>query len=80
MSWAVASAVFGLYVSNFHSYDVTYGSLGAITAFLVWLYLSNCAVMLGLEINAAVQRGRAPQGGAPDLGGAVLPPKSPAGS
>jgi membrane protein len=75
--WAVVSFGFGLYVSNVHSYDVTYGSLGAVIAFLVWLYLSNCAVMLGVEINAEVQRGRALQSGARDVGKAVLPPRAP---
>ena len=64
--WVLASAGFGLYVANFGSYDKTYGSLGAIIAFLVWLYLSNSAVMLGVEINAEVQRGRQRQAGDPD--------------
>jgi membrane protein len=63
--WAIASFGFGLYVANFASYDKTYGSLGAIIAFLVWLYLSNSAVMLGVEINAEVQRGRQLQAGDP---------------
>ncbi|MFC6023096.1 YihY/virulence factor BrkB family protein [Plantactinospora solaniradicis] len=79
-SWAVVSAGFGFYVSRFDSYNVTYGSLGAIIAFLVWLYLSNCAVMLGVEINAELQRGRAIQGGAESPVQPALPPKSPAGS
>ncbi|MEO3928058.1 YihY/virulence factor BrkB family protein [Micromonosporaceae bacterium B7E4] len=77
-SWAVVSAGFGFYVSRFDSYDVTYGSLGAVIAFLVWLYLSNCAVMLGVEINAEVQRGRARQGGAEEPVEPALPPKSTA--
>lgn len=61
--WAVVSFGFGLYVANFGSYDRTYGSLGAIVAFLVWLYLSNTAVLLGVEVNAEVQRGRLRQAG-----------------
>jgi membrane protein len=64
--WAVASFGFGLYVANFGSYDRTYGSLGAIMAFLVWLFLSNLAVLLGVEVNAHVQRGRLLQAGDPD--------------
>jgi membrane protein len=80
VSWAVVSFGFGFYVSRFSSYDVTYGSLGAIIAFLVWLYLSNCAVMLGVEINAELQRGRAIQGGADSPVEPALPPKSPADS
>jgi membrane protein len=63
--WAVVSFGFGLYVANFGSYDRTYGSLGAIMAFLVWLYLSNTAVLLGVEVNAEVQRGRLIQAGDP---------------
>ncbi|RSM60342.1 ribonuclease [Actinoplanes sp. ATCC 53533] len=66
LAWGLASFGFGLYVANFGSYDKTYGSLGAAIAFLVWLYLSNCALMLGVEINAEVQRGRQLQAGAKD--------------
>ena len=65
-AWALASFGFGLYVANFGSYDRTYGSLGAIMAFLVWLYLSNTAVLLGVEVNAQVQRGRLRQAGDTD--------------
>ncbi|MBE1488817.1 YihY/virulence factor BrkB family protein [Plantactinospora soyae] len=79
-SWAVVSVGFGFYVARFSSYDVTYGSLAAVIAFLIWLYLSNCAVMLGVEINAEIQRGRAIQGGAEDPVQPALPPKSPADS
>ncbi|HEY2947119.1 MAG TPA: YihY/virulence factor BrkB family protein [Micromonosporaceae bacterium] len=76
VSWAIVSLGFGLYVSNFSSYNATYGSLGAIIAFLVWLYLSNCAVMLGVEINAELQRGRQMQAGDPDPQPPILPPKA----
>ncbi|MEV4707433.1 YihY/virulence factor BrkB family protein [Actinoplanes sp. NPDC049316] len=75
--WVVASFGFGLYVANFGSYDKTYGSLGAIIAFLVWLYLANSALMLGVEINAEVQRGRRLQAGSPDPD-PPLPPREPA--
>ncbi len=61
--WALVSFLFGLYVANFGSYNRTYGSLGAIMAFLVWQFLSNCAVLLGVEVNAQVQRGRLIQAG-----------------
>ncbi|MFV2100729.1 YihY/virulence factor BrkB family protein [Micromonospora sp. LOL_024] len=79
-AWALGSFGFGLYVANFGSYDATYGSLGAVIAFLVWLYLSNSALMLGVQINAELQRGRVLQSGAEDTGEPVLPPRSPAGS
>jgi membrane protein len=76
--WAIVSFGFGLYVANFGSYDKTYGSLGAIIAFLVWLYLSNSAVMLGVELNAEVARGRKLQAGHPDPD-PPLEPKARAG-
>jgi membrane protein len=80
--WAVVSFGFGLYVANFGSYDRTYGSLGAIMAFLVWLYLSNTAVLLGVEVNAEVQRARLIQAGerkpvAPLAPRRGLPPDDP---
>jgi membrane protein len=74
--WALVSLGFGIYLSNFGSYNATYGSLGAIIAFLVWLYLSNCAVMLGVEINAELQRGRRMQAGEVDPAPPILPPKA----
>jgi membrane protein len=77
LAWGLASFGFGLYVANFGSYDKTYGSLGAAIAFLVWLYLSNCALMLGVEINAEVQRGRQLQAGAEDPD-PPLAPREPA--
>jgi membrane protein len=76
-SWAVASFGFGLYVANFASYDKTYGSLGAVIAFLVWLYLSNSALMLGVEINAEVQRGRQLQAGNQDPDPPLPPREEP---
>jgi membrane protein len=80
VTWALGSFGFGLYVANFGSYNTTYGSLGAVIAFLVWLYLSNSALMLGVQINAELQRGRMLQSGADDTEEPVLPPRSPAGS
>ncbi|MGX6601091.1 YihY/virulence factor BrkB family protein [Micromonosporaceae bacterium Da 78-11] len=79
IAWTVVSSGFGLYVANFGSYDRTYGSLGAIMAFLVWIYLSNIALLLGVEVNAEVQRGRLLQAGDPDPH-APLAPREDAGS
>ncbi|MGN9909538.1 YihY/virulence factor BrkB family protein [Phytohabitans sp. LJ34] len=59
--WAIASFGFGLYVANFSSYQGTYGTLAGVIAFLVWLYLSNCAVLLGVEINAEARRVAMPE-------------------
>lgn len=66
--WAAASAVFSLYVSNFANYNRLYGSLAAIIVFLVWLWISNIAVLLGLEFNAELERARARPDGGPDDG------------
>ncbi|MFH8569482.1 YihY/virulence factor BrkB family protein [Streptomyces sp. NPDC017993] len=63
--WLVASALFGLYVANFSSYDKTYGSFAAVIIFLVWLWISNIATLLGLEFNSELERSRAIEGGHP---------------
>jgi membrane protein len=63
--WLAASALFALYVANFGSYDKTYGSLGAIIVFLMWLWITNLAILLGAELNAELARGRAIAEGKP---------------
>jgi membrane protein len=57
--WVIASVAFALYVANFGSYNKTYGSLAGVIVFLVWLWLSNTAILLGAELNAELERGRA---------------------
>ena len=76
VAWIVASAAFGLYVANFGSYNKTYGSLGAIIIFLVWLWLSNVALLLGAELNAELERGRQIEAGQPPDREPFLPPRS----
>jgi membrane protein len=78
IAWMVASAVFGLYVANFGSYNKTYGSLGAIIIFLVWLWLSNVALLLGAELNAEIARGRQIEAGQPAEREPFLPPRKAA--
>jgi len=78
VAWMVASAVFGLYVANFGSYNKTYGSLGAIIIFLVWLWLSNVALLLGAELNAEIARGRQIEAGQPAEREPFLPPRKAA--
>ena len=56
--WLLASAGFGLYVAKFSSYNKTYGSLAAVIVFLVWLWISNLAILLGAELAAELQRSR----------------------
>ncbi|MGW0218379.1 YihY/virulence factor BrkB family protein [Micromonospora chokoriensis] len=57
--WLVISGLFAFYVSNFSSYDKTYGTLAGVIIFLVWLWLSNIAILLGAEFDAELERGRA---------------------
>ncbi|MDP9388746.1 MAG: YihY/virulence factor BrkB family protein [Actinomycetota bacterium] len=63
--WVVASAAFAVYVANFGSYNKTYGALGGVIIFLVWLWISNIAVLLGAEFNAELERGRQIEAGHP---------------
>jgi YihY family inner membrane protein len=63
--WVVASVAFAVYVANFGSYNKTYGSLASVIIFLVWLWLSNTAILLGAELNAELERSRAIAAGHP---------------
>jgi membrane protein len=56
--WVAASAGFAFYVAHFSSYNETYGALGGVIVFLVWLWISNIAVLLGAELNAELERER----------------------
>jgi membrane protein len=61
--WVVVSAAFGFYVANFSSYDKTYGALAGVIAFLLWLWLTNLALLFGGELDAELERGRELQRG-----------------
>ncbi|BCJ45018.1 hypothetical protein GCM10010168_84080 [Actinoplanes ianthinogenes] len=63
--WVAASAGFAIYLANFANYNKTYGTLGGVIAFLVWLWISNMAIMLGAELDAELERGRAIAAGHP---------------
>jgi membrane protein len=56
--WIVASAAFAFYVANFGSYNKTYGSLATVVIFLVWLWITNLAILFGTEFNAEMQRAK----------------------
>jgi len=73
--WIVASAGFALYVANFASYNKTYGSLGGVIVFLIWLWISNVAVLLGAELNAEVERARELEAGVPEHQTLALEPR-----
>ena len=60
--WVIASAAFALYVANFPN-DKTYGTFGGVIFFLTWLWISNIVILLGAELNAETERGRAIEGG-----------------
>jgi membrane protein len=66
IGWVIASLAFALYVANFGSYNKTYGALAGPIVFLVWLWISNVMVLLGAEVNAELQRGRAIEAGHPE--------------
>jgi membrane protein len=57
--WLIASGLFALYVANFGSYNKTYGSLAGVIVFLVWLWISNLAILLGAEFDAELEHERA---------------------
>jgi membrane protein len=58
LMWIVASVGFAFYAANFASYNKTYGSLGAMIVFLVWLWITNLAILFGAELNAELERSR----------------------
>jgi membrane protein len=64
--WVIASALFALYVANFGSYNKTYGTLGGVIGFLVWLWITNIAILLGAELNAERERSRQLEHGTPE--------------
>lgn len=73
--WVTASIGFGFYVSNFSSYNKTYGSLAGVIVFLLWLWLTNLALLFGAELDAELERGRQLQAGIPAERELQLPPK-----
>jgi membrane protein len=73
--WIIASALFGFYVANFSSYDKTYGSLAGVIAFLLWLGITNLALLFGGELDAELERGRELQAGMPAEEEIQLPPR-----
>jgi membrane protein len=54
-AWLLVSAGFNVYANAFASYDTTYGALGTLIAGLVWLWLSNLTLLIGVELDAAIE-------------------------
>jgi membrane protein len=63
--WLIASAGFAFYVANFGSYNKTYGALGGVVVFLVWMWLTNAALLLGAQLNAERERSAEIEEGVP---------------
>ena len=75
VAWAVASVGFAFYASNFASYNATYGSIGGIIVFLLWVWISNLALIFGAELDAELERGRELQAGIVAEETIQLPPR-----
>jgi membrane protein len=73
--WVIASAAFGFYVANFGSYNKTYGTLGGVVTLLVWMWISNIAVLFGQELNSEIERARELTAGEPAARRIQLPPR-----
>jgi len=61
--WIIASALFALYVAKFASYNKTYGAMGGVIVFLLWLWITNLAILFGAEFNSELQRSQQREAG-----------------
>ncbi len=75
VTWIVASALFGFYVASFSSYNKTYGALAGVVVFLLWLWITNLALLFGAELDSELERGRELQSGLPAERSIQLPPR-----
>jgi membrane protein len=73
--WAIASVGFAFYAANFSKYDTTYGSIGGIIIFLLWVWISNNALLFGAELDVEIERGRELQAGIKAEEVLQLPPR-----
>jgi membrane protein len=73
--WAIASAGFAFYASNFSNYNATYGSIGGVIVALLWLWITNNALLFGAELDAEMERGRQLQAGIEAEETIQLPPR-----
>lgn len=77
-TWVVASALFGFYVANFSNYSATYGSLAALPIALLYVWITNLALLFGAELDAELERGRQLQAGIAAEENLQLPPRDTA--
>jgi membrane protein len=73
--WILASVGFGVYVTRFGSYNKTYGALAGVIVFLLWLWITNLALLFGAELDAELERGRQLQAGIAAERDLQLPPR-----
>ncbi len=73
--WVIASVGFAFYVANFGSYNKTYGSLAGVIVALLWLWITNVALLLGAELDSELERSRELQAGIPAESELQLPPR-----
>jgi membrane protein len=73
--WILASVAFGFYVATFSSYDKTYGALAGVVVFLLWLWITNLALLFGAELDSELERGRELQSGLAAEEALQLPPR-----
>ncbi|MGO1315828.1 MAG: YihY/virulence factor BrkB family protein [Cellulomonadaceae bacterium] len=78
--WILASVGFGFYVGNFGSYNATYGALAGVILFLLWLWISNLALLFGAELDAELERVRELRAGLEAEELIQLPPRDTAAS
>jgi membrane protein len=75
VTWAIASLAFGLYVAGFSNYEKTYGALAGVIVFLLWLWITNLALLFGAEFDSELERSRQLQAGMPAADELQLPPR-----
>lgn len=80
VTWVLASVLFGLYVANFGSYNKTYGSLAGVIVFLLWLWITNLALLFGAEVDSELERSRQLQAGIEAEETLQLPPRDDSAS